>query len=85
MARTTINIDTAILAELKDRAHREHRSLGDVVTELLARALAELPEVAEPRPFEWITYDMGKPLIDLGDWKAVRDYIDDELYLKGDQ
>lgn len=39
--RTTIDIDPVVLAELKRRQAVEHKSLGTLVSELLAAALAE--------------------------------------------
>ena len=50
--RTTIDLDPTILAELKRRQRREGKSLGRLVSELLAQQLdGDMPP--PPEPFEW--------------------------------
>ena len=44
--RTTIDIDDDVLAAAKERARREHKTAGQVVSELLRQALT----VASPSP-----------------------------------
>ncbi|HVL90953.1 MAG TPA: antitoxin [Actinomycetota bacterium] len=39
--RTTIDLDATVLAELKRRAKRESKSLGQLASELLAAALKQ--------------------------------------------
>jgi hypothetical protein len=66
--RTTIDLDDDILRELKRRQQAEHKTLGQLVSELLAPALA-----AEPRPridIRWVTADL-RPRVDLDDKDAV--------------
>lgn len=70
MARTTIDIDAAVLRELKRRQKREGKTLGQLVSELLAGALDRGSEPA-PVPFAWTTQDM-KARVDLEDKEAVR-------------
>ncbi|MFF3222137.1 antitoxin [Nocardia suismassiliense] len=43
--RTTIDIDAVVLEQLRRRAKREGKTLGQLVSELLARALAEDEQV----------------------------------------
>lgn len=70
MPRTTIDIDAAVLRELKRRQRREGKSLGQLVSELLAAALrGEGRE--EPTPFTWVAKEMGAR-VDLEDAEAVR-------------
>jgi hypothetical protein len=69
MPRTTIDLDAEVLRELKARRRREGKTLGQVASELLARALAEGEEPVE-EPFEWATQPMGAR-IDLADKEAV--------------
>ncbi len=70
MPRTTIDIDAAVLRELKRRQRREGKSLGQLVSELLAASLrSEAWE--EPPPFSWIAKEMGAR-VDLEDAEAVR-------------
>jgi hypothetical protein len=74
MARTTIDIDAAVMRELKRRQRREGKTLGRLVSELLATAL-EGPESAPPRDFAWTTKSMGS-LVDLEDKEALRRALD---------
>lgn len=74
--RTTIDIDASVLRELKKRKRRENKTLGQLASELLARALADNGD-KEPPPFEWITKDM-QPLVDLDDKEAVLAILDAE-------
>ena len=68
--RTTIDLDPAVLRELKERARREGKSLGRVASEVLSTAL-ERDAPAEPSPFAWSSRPMGS-LVDLEDPEAVR-------------
>jgi hypothetical protein len=70
MPRTTIDIDPAILRELKRRQKREGKTLGQLVSELLAGALEGEPEPVE-RPFKWTSQEM-RARVDLEDKEAVR-------------
>ena len=78
--RTTIDIDTPVLEELKrlqknDRGRRR-RSLGALVSELLTEALARRrAEVAESPGFEWISKPMTAR-VDLDDKDAVHAALD---------
>ncbi len=66
--RTTLDLDPSVLQELKHRQQREGKSLGQLASELLARALAEEPT---PRPpFRFYSQPMGA-LVDLEDHDAV--------------
>lgn len=76
MARTTLDLDLSVTQELRRRAKREHKSMGQVASETLAQAFARGP--IEPPPFEWKTYDMGEPLIDLEDKDALYRIFDEE-------
>lgn len=77
MARTTLNLDPLVLDELKKRAHREGKAMGDIASRLLAQALRETPP-APPEPFKWISKKMGA-IIPMDDWAVVKDFLDDEL------
>ena len=53
--RTTLDIDDDVLQAAKERARREHKTAGQVVSELLRQALTAPPasgpgRVAEPSP-----------------------------------
>ena len=74
MTRTTVDIDATVLRELKRRQQIEGRTLGALVSELLAAALWETePEVAPP--FTWSSGRMEARL-DLEDAEAVRRALD---------
>lgn len=76
MPRTTLNIDRAVLDELREKAERESKSLGDLASELLACALASEPA---PQPeFVWLHRDLGKTRLDLDDWSVVQEFLGNE-------
>jgi hypothetical protein len=70
MPRTTIDIDAAVLRRLKERKRREGKTLGRLVSELLAGALREA-EAPAARELDWRSRPMGAR-IDLADKEAVR-------------
>lgn len=73
--RTTIDLDPTVLGELWLRGQREGKSMGQVASELLARALARKADPKRPA-FEWLRRDLGRPLVDLEDKEAVRAILD---------
>ena len=73
MPRTTVDIDASVLRELKQRQQREHKPLGQLVSELLAKAIAS-DQSARP-PFRWITRDL-RPRVDLDDKDAIWAILD---------
>ena len=75
MARTTLDLDPAVLRELRRRGAREGKSMGQVASELLARAVAEPPDAPAPA-FTWTAADLGVPLVDLEDPEAMRRVLD---------
>jgi hypothetical protein len=70
MSRTTLDIDPSVLAELKRRTRREGKSLGRLVSELLAERLDRDPLPA-PQPFEWRARKMSAR-VDIDDAEVVR-------------
>jgi hypothetical protein len=73
--RTTVDIDDPILREVKAIHEKEGRSMGAVVSELLADALARR-RAARGRPaFRWTSRPM-KALIDLSDKDALHAVLD---------
>ena len=71
MTRTTIDLDSVVLGELKRRGEREAKSMGRLASELLAAALASPVDVPAPA-LSWHASDLGVPLVDLEDAEAVR-------------
>ena len=76
MARTTLDLDPAVLRELRRRGAREGKSMGQVASELLARAVANRADLPAPE-FAWTSADLGALLIDLEDPEAVRRGLDE--------
>jgi plasmid stability protein len=79
MPRTTLDLDSSVLRELRRRGAREEKSMGTVASELLAVALAESEEVGNPAPaLRWISRNLGAPRVDLEDKEALRRVLDEE-------
>lgn len=74
MPRTTIDIDATVLRELKERQSREGKTLGQLVSELLAASLHADPEPAA-EPFSWRSGKM-RARVDLTDKEAVYRALD---------
>ena len=78
MARTTIDIDTPILEELKQMQKQEGKTLGRLVSDLLARVLAERgSRTAEPVSIDWPDQPL-KPLIDIEDKEELYRVLDED-------
>lgn len=79
MSRTTLNIDTPLLEELRKVQRKEGKSLGEVVSELVAEALAYRASQrrSTPRTFHWITRSMGAR-VDISDKEAMYAALDAE-------
>lgn len=76
MARTTLDIDPAILRELRRRAARERKSMGQVASELLAVAVARSGSDDEQPSFAWRTGDLGASRVDLEDKELLQRVLD---------
>jgi hypothetical protein len=75
MSRTTIDIDPTVLRELQQRQLTGGKTLGALVSELLASALRR--DEPEPlAPFRWTSHSMGAR-VDLEDAEAVRRALDE--------
>lgn len=74
--RTTLDIDPPILQEVKALHEKEGRSMGSIVSELLAEALARRRSSRARPPFRWTTHDMNA-LVDLADKEAVCAALDE--------
>jgi len=61
MPRTTLNIDEPILRDLKRLQKEEKKSLGRLVSDLLAWAIRSREEKGRParKPFSWRSRPMG--------------------------
>jgi hypothetical protein len=75
--RTTIDIDDPILKDLKRLQRREGKSLGRLVSDLLAQGLAaERRASPQMPPFRWLAKPM-RARVDLADKHALLDALDD--------
>jgi len=79
MSRTTLNIDTPLLEELRKLQKREGKPLGEVVSELIAEALAyrSSRRRSRSRELSWITRPMGAR-IDISDKEALYAAMDSD-------
>ncbi len=74
--RTTIDIDDPILREVKTLQEREGRSMGAVVSELLADALARRRSTKGATPaFSWTARSM-RARVDVADKDALYAALD---------
>lgn len=76
MPRTTIDLDPSVLRELRRRSAREGKSMGQVASELLARAVAGPADLPAP-DFHWTSAPLGPARLDLEDKEAVRRALDE--------
>ncbi len=75
MARTTIDIDDPILNEIRAIQKREGRSMGKVVSQLLAEALNKQKNSTNTPKFKWISRPM-RSHVDLTDKEEVYRILD---------
>ncbi|MEQ3548851.1 hypothetical protein WIS52_00080 [Pseudonocardia nematodicida] len=75
--RTTVDIDASVLAQLRKLQQRRGTTLGALVSELLATALAdeERADGAGVRPLTWSSASLGSR-VDLDDRDSVLDLLD---------
>jgi len=75
MARTTLDIDATILREIKALQKKEGRSMGKIVSRLLAEALTRRKKGVEPPRLKWVSRPMHA-LVDLSDKDAIQAVLD---------
>lgn len=75
MARTTIDIDDPILKEIKAIQKKEGRSMGQIVSQLLAEALSEQKSTDKGSKLNWISRSM-RALVDPSDKDEVYRILD---------
>lgn len=75
MTRTTLDLDASVLAQLRQRAASEQKSMGQVASERLALGLMGdgMKELSPPR---WPSRHMGKPRVELEDKDALWNALD---------
>jgi hypothetical protein len=75
MKRTTLILEDAVLDAIRHLAHRERKSLSDIVNALLVEGL----ERRKRRPtteFTLPSFPMGKPRVNLGDRNVLEALMD---------
>ncbi|MEN8130325.1 MAG: hypothetical protein ABFS45_09050 [Pseudomonadota bacterium] len=77
MSRTTLDIDKPILEETKRLHDKEKKSMGRIVSDLLAEALTNRRKVKIPSRFQWNTRAMGAK-VNLEDKEALYQLLDRE-------
>ncbi len=75
MPRTTLDIDASVLRELRRRQQHEKKTLGELASELLAKALADEGSAQEPAPLTWTSKPLGLK-VDLEDKDALWAILD---------
>lgn len=77
MSRTTLDIDKPILEEVKRLQNKEKKSMGRIVSDLLADALASRRKAKTTTRFKWNDRAMGAK-VDLADKDALYQVLDRE-------
>ena len=76
--RTTVDIDDPVLKDLKKIQQKEGKSLGRLISDLLAQALGERKSPKVPaKPARWISKEMGAR-VDLADSEALYAVMEQE-------
>jgi hypothetical protein len=73
--RTTVDIETPVLKDLRELQRREGGTLGQLVSRLLAEALARRPKKPPAPVLEWTSRPMDA-LVDLADKDVVYAILD---------
>ena len=76
--RTTFDIDAPVMKDLKKIRQKEGKSLGRIISDLLAQALAERKSTKAPaKPPKWISKRMAAR-VDLADREALYSVMESE-------
>lgn len=76
MPRTTFDLDSSVLAQLRRRAARAGKSMGEIASELLAAQLAVEDPDSRADELQWTSRDLGVPRVDLEDKEALHALLD---------
>jgi len=82
MPRTTLDIETPILEELRALQQKEQRSMGKLASELLAEGLTARKANSQKRgapKLAWISKPMGPARVDIEDKAALWAVLDQDL------
>lgn len=76
MPRTTVDIDMPVLKEIKSLQKKEHRTLGQIVSQLLSESLARRRIPRKAPSFKWTSRSM-RAFADLADKEAIYAILDE--------
>ena len=76
MPRTTVDIDMPVLKEIKSLQKKEHRTLGQIVSQLLSESLARRRTPRKMPAFKWTSRSM-RAFVDLTDKEAIYAILDE--------
>ncbi len=75
MARTTLNIETPILKEIKSLQEKEGLPMGKIISRLLSEALAQRKTRRVTPSFHWVSRPM-RALVDFTDKDTLYTILD---------
>ncbi len=75
--RTTVDIDDPVLRALRKLQKRSGKSLGRLISDLLAQAIGAQPLPPAAVPFHWTSRPLA-PLVDLADKEALYRAMDEQ-------
>jgi hypothetical protein len=76
--RTTLDLDSSVLAQLKEQQRlQKNKTLGQLASELLAKALAQASAAPATEPLAWTVQPMQARL-DLEDRDTVQRVLDED-------
>ncbi|HUO86187.1 MAG TPA: antitoxin [Thermoanaerobaculia bacterium] len=75
--RTTVDIADPVLADVREEQEREGKSLGQVVSELLAEGIAQRRAGGVRRELRWVARDL-RARIDIRDKETLWAVLDGE-------
>jgi len=78
--KTTLNIDDTVMRRLKEEAARRDCTMSELVEAGLRRILDEPKTTGKKSLPPLPSKNMGKPLIDIDDKEALRDYLDADTW-----
>lgn len=76
MIRTTISLQESVLKAVKRLAHKENRSLGETITELLQMGLRQREKHPHPDPAALPDFSMGAAFVSLEDKDRLNQLLD---------
>lgn len=77
MPQVTLDLDSGVLEQLRERSRREQTTVGALASRLLAAQFAaDRRDIADAAPLAWVSRDLGLPRIDLEDKDALYAILD---------